>query len=154
MDKMLETDIEFMKLALAEAEQAALEEETPIGAVVVKDGKVLVAAHNKREAWHDIAAHAELIAMREAEKMLGDWRLSDCTVYITLEPVACLARFARGIRRQGPRSGCLWHSPESSALSLGECTRCHRRRDGNGMSHPFAGVFPCPSQIKAGHCYA
>ncbi len=86
MDKMLETDIAFMKLALAEAEQAALEEETPIGAVVVKDCKVLVAAHNKREAWHDIAAHAELIAMREAEKLLGDWRLSDCTVYITLEP--------------------------------------------------------------------
>ena len=81
-----EADVAFMTLALAEAQKAAEEEETPIGAVVVKNGKVLVAAHNKREAWRDIAAHAELIAIREAEKQLGDWRLSDCTVYITLEP--------------------------------------------------------------------
>ncbi len=87
MDYMIsEADVAFMTLALAEAQKAAEEEETPIGAVVVKDGRVLVAAHNKREAWHDIAAHAELIAIREAEKQLGDWRLSDCTVYITLEP--------------------------------------------------------------------
>ena len=86
MDMSFETDVTFMRLALDEAKKAAAEEETPIGAVVVKDGKVLVAAHNKREAWHDIAAHAELIAMREAERLLGDWRLSDCTVYITLEP--------------------------------------------------------------------
>ncbi len=85
-DKIFEADIAFMKLAFAEAEQAAREEETPIGAVVVRDGKVIAAAHNKREAWHDVAAHAELIAIREAEKLLGDWRLADCTVYITLEP--------------------------------------------------------------------
>ncbi len=85
-DKIFEADIAFMKLAFAEAEQAAREEETPIGAVVVREGKVIATAHNKREAWHDVAAHAELIAMREAEKPLGDWRLTDCTVYITLEP--------------------------------------------------------------------
>ena len=83
---MYDTDMDFMRLAFAEARKAAEEEETPIGAVVVKDGKVIAAAHNKREAWRDIAAHAELIAVREAEKLLGDWRLSGCTVYITLEP--------------------------------------------------------------------
>ena len=75
-----------MKLALAEAQKAAEAEETPIGAVVVVDGKVVAAAHNTREHSHDITAHAELLAVRAAAKEKGDWRLNDCTVYVTLEP--------------------------------------------------------------------
>lgn len=75
-----------MKLALAEAQKAAKAEETPIGAVVVAGGRVIAAAHNTREHSHDITAHAELIAVRAAAKSRGDWRLNDCTVYVTLEP--------------------------------------------------------------------
>jgi len=75
-----------MKLALAEAQKAAKAEETPIGAVVVVDGRVIAAAHNTREHSHDITAHAELLAVRAAAKEKGDWRLNDCTVYVTLEP--------------------------------------------------------------------
>ena len=79
-------DKKFMELALAEAVLAAKEGETPIGAVVVRGGEVIARAHNGRERLSDISAHAELIAVREAERALGDWRLSDCTVYVTLEP--------------------------------------------------------------------
>ena len=75
-----------MKLALAEAQKAAKAEETPIGAVVVAGGRVIAAAHNTREHSHDITAHAELLAVRAAAKEKGDWRLTDCTVYVTLEP--------------------------------------------------------------------
>ena len=75
-----------MKLALAEAQKAAEAGEPPIGAVVVVDGKVVAAAHNTREYTNDITGHAELIAVRNAAKKRGDWRLSDATVYVTLEP--------------------------------------------------------------------
>ena len=79
-------DEQMMRLALEEAKKAAAMEETPVGAVVVCDGKVVASAHNEREALLDITAHAELTAIRAAAKVLGNWRLSDCTVYVTLEP--------------------------------------------------------------------
>ncbi|TLM80398.1 MAG: nucleoside deaminase [Actinobacteria bacterium] len=75
-----------MALALDEARQAALAGEVPIGAVVVCEGAVVSRAHNTRETDHDPTAHAELMAIREASRRLGRWRLSDCTVYATLEP--------------------------------------------------------------------
>jgi len=80
-----------MKLALAEAQKAAKAEETPIGAVVVVDGRVIAAAHNTREHSHDITAHAELLAVRAAAKEKGDWRLNDCEIYVTLEPCTMCA---------------------------------------------------------------
>lgn len=75
-----------MRLALAEAQKAAIVGETPIGAVVACGGEVIAAAHNARENNNDITAHAELIAVRAAAAKKGDWRLGDCTVYVTLEP--------------------------------------------------------------------
>ncbi|MCL4078287.1 tRNA adenosine(34) deaminase TadA [Coriobacteriia bacterium Es71-Z0120] len=75
-----------MALALEEARAAADEGEVPIGAVVVCDGAVIARAHNRRETDEDPTAHAEMIAIREAARRLGRWRLSDCTVYVTLEP--------------------------------------------------------------------
>ena len=80
------TDQDFMRLALAEAERAAAEGETPIGAVLVIDGEVVVAAHNMRETWQDPTAHAESIVLRQAAVKLGRWRLPDATVYVTMEP--------------------------------------------------------------------
>jgi len=81
-----ETDERFMGLALAEARRAAEEGEVPIGAVVAFEGKVIASAHNRREQDEDPSAHAEFIAMREASRVLGRWRLTGCTVYVTLEP--------------------------------------------------------------------
>ena len=80
------TDQDFMRLALAEAEQAAAAGETPIGAVLVIDNKVIASAHNMRETWQDPTAHAESIVLRDAAARLGRWRLPDATVYVTMEP--------------------------------------------------------------------
>lgn len=76
----------FMRLALAEAKKAADWGEVPIGAVVVHDGQVISRGHNMRETWKDPTAHAEIIALREASRILGGWRLTGCKLYVTLEP--------------------------------------------------------------------
>jgi len=92
MDDMVPIeDQDFMDLALAEAAAAAEMGEVPVGAVVVHEGKVISRAHNRREVDGDPTAHAELIAMRDAASILGDWRLEQCTVYVTLEPCAMCA---------------------------------------------------------------
>jgi tRNA(adenine34) deaminase len=81
-------DIEWMRLALEQARKAAALGEVPIGAVLVRDDQVLAQAHNFREIWQDPTAHAEIIAIREAAGQAGSWRLTDATLYVTLEPCA------------------------------------------------------------------
>lgn len=76
----------YMRMALAEAEQAFAEEEVPVGAVIVQGSRVIAAAHNQREQLKDPTAHAEMIAITQAAESLGDWRLEGCTLYVTLEP--------------------------------------------------------------------
>ena len=80
------TDIDFMRLALVEAEKAAELCEVPIGAVVVKDGAVIARGRNRVEEKHSVSAHAEFEAIHEAEAILNDWRMSECTIYVTKEP--------------------------------------------------------------------
>ena len=75
-----------MKLALAEAEKALAEGEIPVGAVLVRGDEILWADHNRREALKDPTAHAEMLCLRHGAEKLGDWRLRDCTLYVTLEP--------------------------------------------------------------------
>jgi len=75
-----------MRLALQEAEAAMLEDEVPIGAVIVQGDRVIAQAHNQREQLHDPTAHAEMIAITQAAEALRSWRLEDCTLYVTLEP--------------------------------------------------------------------
>lgn len=79
-------DEDYMEIALAEAKKAGAMGEVPIGAVVVCDGDVVAAAHNMRETWQDATAHAEVIAIKEACRKLNRWRLSGCTLYVTVEP--------------------------------------------------------------------
>lgn len=76
----------FMRLALKEAEQAFLEDEVPVGACIVREGAVLALGRNRREKTDDVTAHAEIEAIRKAQRVLGDWRLEGCTMYVTLEP--------------------------------------------------------------------
>jgi tRNA(adenine34) deaminase len=76
----------YMRMALVEAQAALAESEVPIGAVIVHRDRVIAAAHNQREQLHDPTAHAEMIAITQAAASLGDWRLEDCTLYVTLEP--------------------------------------------------------------------
>jgi tRNA(adenine34) deaminase len=78
-------------MALAEAECAAQAEEVPVGAVVVKDGRVLGRGHNRTRLDEDPTAHAEMVAIRAAANALGSWRLEGCSLYVTLEPCAMCA---------------------------------------------------------------
>lgn len=83
---MNEADLSFMKEALKEAEAAASIGEVPVGAVLVKDGVILSRHHNLRETGKMATAHAELLCIEDGCRTLGGWRLSGCTLYVTLEP--------------------------------------------------------------------
>jgi tRNA(adenine34) deaminase len=76
--------MEFMKLAIEEAKKAV--GDIPVGAVVVKDGEIIATAYNTKEQDKDVTSHAEILAIRKAEQVLGNWRLDDCDMYVTLEP--------------------------------------------------------------------
>ena len=75
-----------MKEALIEAKKALVKNEVPIGAVIVKDNNIIGRGHNSRETLNDATAHAEILAIKEACKSLNNWRLTDCDMYVTLEP--------------------------------------------------------------------
>jgi tRNA(adenine34) deaminase len=79
-------DERFMREALREAEKAAEEDEVPVGCVVVRQGRVIGRAHNQRERLKDPTAHAEMLALTQAAASVGDWRLEDAAMYVTLEP--------------------------------------------------------------------
>ena len=79
-------DIKFMKIALFEAEKAFKTGETPVGAVIVRNGEIIAKAHNRRETQKNALMHAEITAIDKACKKLGGWRLLDCDIYVTLEP--------------------------------------------------------------------
>ena len=81
----------FMRLALREAERATEHDDIPVGAVIVREGEVIAAGHNEREVRADPTAHAEMIALREAARALGSWRVLDSVLYVTLEPCAMCA---------------------------------------------------------------
>ncbi len=83
--------ITFMKLAIKEAKKAELIDEVPIGAVIVKDGKVIARAHNKKESKNQATRHAEIEAIEKATKKVNNWWLEDCDIYVTLEPCAMCA---------------------------------------------------------------
>lgn len=84
-------DEKFMEIALEEAKKAKDIGEVPIGAVIVKNGEVIAKAYNKRETLKNPLAHAEILAIDEASKILDSWRLLDCTIYVTIEPCAMCA---------------------------------------------------------------
>jgi len=90
-DHYFPLDEHFMRLALREAERAIEHDDVPVGAVLVRGGEVLGAAHNERELRGDPTAHAELLGLREASRNTGHWRLLDCALYVTLEPCAMCA---------------------------------------------------------------
>jgi tRNA(adenine34) deaminase len=102
----------FMRLALREATRALEHDDVPIGAVIVREGEVIGTGHNEREVRSDPTAHAEMIALREAARSLGSWRVLDAVMYVTLEPCAMcagaivLARIPRIIFGAGdPKAG-------------------------------------------------
>lgn len=110
-----EIDEKFMREALAEARAAAAVGEVPIGAVVVRAGEIVARAHNRRELDQDPAAHAEFSALCAAARSLGRWRLSDCTVYVTLEPCCMCA----GLMVNARVGRCVYGAADAKAGALG-----------------------------------
>lgn len=110
-----EIDEKFMREALAEARAAAAVGEVPIGAVVVRDGEIVARAHNRRELDQDPSAHAEFAAVCSAAQALGRWRLSDCTVYVTLEPCCMCA----GLMVNARVGRCVYGASDAKAGALG-----------------------------------
>ncbi len=103
-------DERFMRMALREAERGAREGEVPVGAVLVREGRVLARAHNRPIHLHDPSAHAEILALRRAARKLRNYRLEGCDLYVTIEPCAMCAgamvqaRLRRGrLRRARPQ---------------------------------------------------
>ena len=88
---MLEIHEQFMKAALNEAMRAFDTDEVPVGAVITFEGRLIARAHNQVELLHDATAHAEMIALTQASEFLGRWRLTGCTLYVTLEPCSMCA---------------------------------------------------------------
>ena len=121
-------DVKFMQEAIKEAKKAELIDDVPIGAVIVKEGKIIARAYNKREKNQDATAHAEILAIKKACKKLNSWRLDDCTLYVTLEPCPMcagsmiLSRMKRVVYgAYDPKGGCV----ES----------CLNMYDHNGFNH-------------------
>ena len=103
----------YMRLALEEARAAGAQGEVPVGCVIVREGKVIARGHNRRELLSDATAHAELEAIREASRALGTWRLTGCTLYVTLEPCPMCAGAMINARLDAvvygapnPKAGC------------------------------------------------
>ena len=103
----------FMEQALLEAQKAYDMDEVPIGAVVVKDGEIIARGHNLRETGKDPTLHAEMVAIREAARYLGGWRLTGCELYVTIEPCPMCAGAIIQARIQrvvfgamDPKAGC------------------------------------------------
>src|SRR5579863_6303553 len=84
-------DVKFMRLALREARRASNEGEVPVGAVIVQNGRVIARAHNRPRHLNDPTAHAEILALRQAGRKLGNYRLTDCSLYVTIESCAMCA---------------------------------------------------------------
>ena len=142
-----EQDELFMRLAHEEATLAAAEGEVPIGAVVVCDGEVVARAHNRRETDHDPSAHAEFAAMVAASRLLGRWRLTGCTVYVTLEP--CL--MCAGLMINARIDRCVYGAADPKGGALG--TLYDVSHDAR-LNHEFAvttGVLSdeCAGELRA-----
>jgi tRNA(adenine34) deaminase len=90
-ERFIEGDEHFMRLALGEARRAREHGDVPIGAGLASDGELVTSAHNERELRQDPTAHAEVLALREAARAAGSWRILDATLYVTLEPCAMCA---------------------------------------------------------------
>ena len=132
-----EIDEKFMREALAEARAAAAVGEVPIGAVVVRDGEIVATAHNRRELDQDPSAHAEFAALCAAAQVLGRWRLSDCTVYVTLEPCCMCA----GLMVNARVGRCVYGASDAKAGALGSLYDLNADSRLNHRFHVTAGVL-------------
>jgi tRNA(adenine34) deaminase len=140
------TDIEYMQIALEEAKAAADADEVPIGAVVVKDGNIIARSKNTRERTNNPAGHAEFNAILKAAAAQNAWRLSGCTVYVTLEPCIMCA----GLMHQARISRCVYGAPDPKAGALGSLYSIHQDTRLNHTFEVESGVLQdeCAQLLK------
>ena len=119
---------ELMGLALVEARAALEHDDVPVGAIVVRGGEVIAARHNERELSDDPVAHAEILALRDAAIRLGQWRLDDCTLFVTLEPCPMCAGALVNARLDRLVYGA--HDPKAGAV-----TSQFELLDGSRLNH-------------------
>ena len=137
------TDTDFMREALREARLAAAAGEMPVGCVIARGGEIIARAHNRCEAEGDATAHAELLAIREASRMLGDWRLSGCALYVTLEPCPMCA----GAIVQARVGRLVYGAPNPAQGSAGSLYRIPE-------DPAFPHFCPCDGGVLAAECQA
>lgn len=130
-------DAEYMQLAIEQAKIAESYDEVPIGAVVVYEGEVIARGYNRRELDEDPAGHAEFIALKKASEKLGHWRLSGCTVYVTLEP--CL--MCAGLMYQSRIDRCVYGARDPKAGALGTLYQINADERLNHRFEVTAGVL-------------
>lgn len=141
-------DLAFMDAALALAREAAAADEVPVGAVLVRDGQIIARAANEVERCKDALAHAEMRVIAEGEKAMGDWRLTDCTLYVTKEPCPMCAgaiihtrlkRIVFGV--SDPKAGACGGAVDLLALKglnhRFECVRGVREAEAKGLLQDF-----------------
>ena len=135
-----------MRLAIEQAREAEELQEVPIGAVVVYEGSVVARAYNRREIDEDPAGHAEFLAMRQAARALGHWRLSGCTVYVTLEP--CL--MCAGLMQQSRIARCVYGCHDSKGGALGTLYKINEDERLNHRFEVTSGVLEdeCSSMLS------
>ena len=112
-DALLEEQLKYMNQAYELAKKAASKGDVPIGCVIVRNGKVIAKGYNRRNKDKQVLAHAEIIAIKKASKVVGDWRLEDCTMYVTLEPCQmCAGAIVQAripeviMAASNPKAGC------------------------------------------------
>jgi tRNA(adenine34) deaminase len=127
----------FMREALRQAQKAFATEEVPIGAVVVREGKIIARAYNQVELLKDATAHAEMLALTAAEAAVADWRLTDCDLYVTKEPCAMCAGAIVHTRIQRVIFGCA----DSSAGAAGSVINLLQMQSFNHRSKLTSGVL-------------
>jgi len=130
-------DEQFMARALILAQQAAVLGEVPVGALIVRQGQILAAAHNQREQLQDATAHAEMLVIRQACAVLGGWRLSAATIYVTLEPCPMCA----GALVQARIERLVYGAADPKAGSAGSLYDLVRDRRFNHRLEVTAGVL-------------
>ena len=127
----------FMREALRQAGKAYAAEEVPVGAVVVREGKIIARAYNQVELLKDATAHAEMLALTQAEAAVGDWRLTDCDLYVTKEPCVMCAGALVHTRIQRVIFGC----PDSSAGAAGSLLNLLQMPSFNHRAEIVSGVL-------------
>lgn len=135
---MSHDDRHWMGLALEQAREAASHGEVPVGAVVVKDGQLIATGRNAPIAIHDPTAHAEIMALREAARQLGNYRLDGCTLYVTLEPCAMCA----GAMLHARLSRVVYGAPDPKTGAAGSVLNLFDKTAINHQTQVTAGVMP------------